>query len=111
VEIFRELLIRELLNSSIGSPTDRRKARTDVSRFGAEGQPHALTLAPSQSSAFLQETEIRSAGHDLFHAQGFWIVFATNIIPLDRHRLSHGEYNAILAALPHDSGECSKRRD
>lgn len=100
MEIFRELLIR-------GTPEQFYSAVQEIDRKGAdgwfhdhvaEGQLNALTLRTERVTCFsCTETETRPAATVYFTRNDSGSFCATNIIPIAKYRLSHGEYNAMLA--------------
>jgi hypothetical protein len=100
VEIFRDLLIR-------GTPEQFKSAVEQIDRSGAdgwfhdrvtEGQFNALTLRTEPTFCFsCTETEVRPAATVFLTRNSSGSFYASNVVPLDRYQLSHGEYNALLA--------------
>ena len=100
MEIFRELLIRgtpEQFYSAV-QQIDQTSADGWFHDRVAEGQLNALTLRTEPVTCFsCTETEVRPAASLYLMRNGSGSFCATNVIPMAKHRLSHGEYNAILA--------------
>ena len=108
MKIFRELLIRgtpEQFYSAI-QLIDRSSADGWFHDHVAEGRINALTLSTEPRWCFsCTETEYRPAATVYFTRNGSGSFCATNVVPLDKYYLSHGEYNGILAEFAKRFGD------
>ena len=108
MEIFRELLIRgtpEQFDSAVAQ-LDRSLADGWIHDRVTEGQLAALTLRTERTFCFsCTETEVRPAATLFLTRNGSGSFYASNVIPLDKYQLSHGQYNAILAEFAKRFGE------
>ena len=108
MEIFRELLIR-------GTPEQFASAVARIERAGddgwfhdpvMEGRLNALTLSTEHTTCFsCTEKSDRPAASLLITRNDSGSYSASNVVPMTKYQLSHGEYNDILVEFTERFGE------
>lgn len=108
VQIFRELLIR-------GTPEQFASAVARIGRAGEDGWFHdsvmegrldALTLSTERTTCFsCTEKSDRPAASLFLTRDNSGSCYASNVVPMTKYQLSHGEYNDILVEFAGRFGE------